>query len=630
MAIVRTACTMTLDRKDLDEVVGIFEKFIKDVEEKDHGMLAYHYFIDEDPLTIHVIEWYESPQAMLDHYANLDLETAGRLRRSSSSSRLSTTTAIRRPRRRRRWRASARCTSTARSRASRRPRRRPSDAPAASRHREARRRRRGRRRGHVAPRSRVRRRGVLRLRRSPWGDRARPRRWSPTRSPGAGSGARGRVPAGADGEPAVAGRLVRRRHVVQRRAVRPRPRARADRSYARGADWMAGSPSASGGLPPAMSSSPFSPRSAPAASAAISSRRPIRSRMRFRAARLEVLATGDVAAPIEMADDAALEASLVEAGIVPDFSLTASTASVTASATAAAAPYRAGRRLATDSTTGCGTGSCGGDGERRDRPRRRARAASTSRTSGSGIPAVAPGAAWSWAWARRCSAGPTDSARRSPARGVHVIRFDNRDIGLSTSHDGCAPARRAARRCTGDTSSASYTLSDMAGDTVGLLDALGLESAHLVGASMGGMIAQTLAIEHPERVRSLTSIMSSTGDQSVGQATRRAIGGAAVAAGHDARGGDRADAWRSCASSAHRDSSSTRPSCAGGRASPTTARTIPSASPGSSSRSQRPATGPRRCDRVSVPTLVRARSGRSARRRQRRPCHRRARSPEPS
>jgi quinol monooxygenase YgiN len=79
MAIVRTACTMTLDRTDLDEVVGIFNKFIKDVEEKDYGVLAYHYFIDEDPLTIHVIEWYESPQAMLDHYANLDLETAGRL-----------------------------------------------------------------------------------------------------------------------------------------------------------------------------------------------------------------------------------------------------------------------------------------------------------------------------------------------------------------------------------------------------------------------------------------------------------------------------------------------------------------------------------------------------------------------
>jgi quinol monooxygenase YgiN len=79
MAIVRTACTMTLDRKDLDEVVGIFETFIKDVQEKDYGVLAYHYFIDEDPLLIHVIEWYESPQAMLDHYANIDPKAAGRL-----------------------------------------------------------------------------------------------------------------------------------------------------------------------------------------------------------------------------------------------------------------------------------------------------------------------------------------------------------------------------------------------------------------------------------------------------------------------------------------------------------------------------------------------------------------------
>ncbi|MBV9001427.1 MAG: alpha/beta hydrolase [Solirubrobacterales bacterium] len=107
-------------------------------------------------------------------------------------------------------------------------------------------------------------------------------------------------------------------------------------------------------------------------------------------------------------------------------------------------------------------------------------------------------------------------------RGLHVIRLDNRDIGLS-SHmtDASAPDLAAVFR--GDTSSASYTLSDMAGDTVGLLDALGRDSAHLVGASMGGMIAQTVAIEHRARVRSLTSIMSSTGDPSVGQATRAAM-----------------------------------------------------------------------------------------------------------
>ncbi|HUO71353.1 MAG TPA: alpha/beta hydrolase [Solirubrobacteraceae bacterium] len=108
------------------------------------------------------------------------------------------------------------------------------------------------------------------------------------------------------------------------------------------------------------------------------------------------------------------------------------------------------------------------------------------------------------------------------ARGVHVIRFDNRDIGLS-SHltDARAPDLGAAFR--GDTSSASYTLSDMAADTVGLLDGLDLDSAHVVGASMGGMIAQTLAIEHPTRARSLTSIMSTTGNPAVGQPTQAAL-----------------------------------------------------------------------------------------------------------
>jgi len=102
-------------------------------------------------------------------------------------------------------------------------------------------------------------------------------------------------------------------------------------------------------------------------------------------------------------------------------------------------------------------------------------------------------------------------------RGLHVIRFDNRDVGEST-HMTNAPMPNFVAAMAGDTSSASYTLSDMAGDSVGLLDALGIDSAHLVGASMGGFIAQTIAIEHPTRVRSLTSMMSSTGDRSVGQA----------------------------------------------------------------------------------------------------------------
>jgi pimeloyl-ACP methyl ester carboxylesterase len=106
--------------------------------------------------------------------------------------------------------------------------------------------------------------------------------------------------------------------------------------------------------------------------------------------------------------------------------------------------------------------------------------------------------------------------------GLQPIRFDNRDIGLS-SHMTGATLPDVAAAVAGDTSSASYTLSDMAADTVGLLDALGFDSAHLVGASMGGMIAQMAAIEHGDRVRSLTSIMSSTGATTVGRPTQSAL-----------------------------------------------------------------------------------------------------------
>jgi len=100
--------------------------------------------------------------------------------------------------------------------------------------------------------------------------------------------------------------------------------------------------------------------------------------------------------------------------------------------------------------------------------------------------------------------------------GLQVIRFDNRDSGLST-HLTAAPPPDLPAVLAGDLSSVSYTLSDMAADAVGLLDALGFEKAHVVGASMGGAIAQTMAIEHPGRVRSLTSLMSTTGNMSVGQ-----------------------------------------------------------------------------------------------------------------
>jgi pimeloyl-ACP methyl ester carboxylesterase len=101
-------------------------------------------------------------------------------------------------------------------------------------------------------------------------------------------------------------------------------------------------------------------------------------------------------------------------------------------------------------------------------------------------------------------------------RGFRAVRFDNRDVGRSTKIEGGRrPDLMAA--AMGDASSASYTLDEMADDCAGLLDHLGVEAAHLVGASQGGMIAQTLAIRHPGRVLSLVSIMSSTGDRAVGQ-----------------------------------------------------------------------------------------------------------------
>ena len=106
-------------------------------------------------------------------------------------------------------------------------------------------------------------------------------------------------------------------------------------------------------------------------------------------------------------------------------------------------------------------------------------------------------------------------------KGFHVIRFDNRDVGRSTHLDDAGvPNLRAMMRGRGR-SAAPYTLVDMAEDTAGLLDTLGLESAHVVGMSMGGMIAQQLAISHPHRVRTLTSMMS-TPSRAVGQARLKA------------------------------------------------------------------------------------------------------------
>ncbi len=102
---------------------------------------------------------------------------------------------------------------------------------------------------------------------------------------------------------------------------------------------------------------------------------------------------------------------------------------------------------------------------------------------------------------------------RFAAVGFFVIRFDNRDVGLSTWFD-----ERAI-----DPSAAAYTLSDMADDAVAVLDAVGVDRAHVIGFSMGGMIVQTLAIEQPDRLLSMTSVMSSTGDPDVGNPTAEAL-----------------------------------------------------------------------------------------------------------
>jgi pimeloyl-ACP methyl ester carboxylesterase len=105
---------------------------------------------------------------------------------------------------------------------------------------------------------------------------------------------------------------------------------------------------------------------------------------------------------------------------------------------------------------------------------------------------------------------------RLAAQGFRVIRFDNRDIGRSTIMRGARTPKRW-QLLTRNRRGAAYSLDEMAADSVGLLDHLGIGAAHVVGASMGGMIAQLIAIRHPDRVLSLVSIMSTTGNRSVGR-----------------------------------------------------------------------------------------------------------------
>ncbi|MCX7156615.1 MAG: alpha/beta fold hydrolase [Rhodocyclales bacterium] len=122
-------------------------------------------------------------------------------------------------------------------------------------------------------------------------------------------------------------------------------------------------------------------------------------------------------------------------------------------------------------------------------------------------------------------AWPDDFCQELVARGYRVVRFDNRDCGLS----GRAPGKKRANLLLAMAASAlglpvrtPYTLEDMAGDAVGLMDRLGIARAHIVGASMGGMIAQVLAAKFPQRVLSLTSIMSSSGYRKVSKPSKPA------------------------------------------------------------------------------------------------------------
>ncbi len=123
--------------------------------------------------------------------------------------------------------------------------------------------------------------------------------------------------------------------------------------------------------------------------------------------------------------------------------------------------------------------------------------------------------AWSEGFCRRLADG-----------GRYVIRFDNRDCGLSSKFDGVdvdGAAVMLAAMSGADLPAVPYTLSDMAADGVGLLDVLGIDRAHVVGASMGGMIVQTMAIEHADRLLSVTSIMSTIGDPAYGGSSPQAM-----------------------------------------------------------------------------------------------------------
>jgi pimeloyl-ACP methyl ester carboxylesterase len=118
----------------------------------------------------------------------------------------------------------------------------------------------------------------------------------------------------------------------------------------------------------------------------------------------------------------------------------------------------------------------------------------------------------------------SELCERFASSGLFVIRYDNRDVGRSTKFAGATPdvAAVVGALAAGRPAEAPYLLTDMAGDGLAVLDDLAIGRAHVMGASMGGMIVQTMAIEHPERVLTMTSLMSTTGDPDVGQPTPEA------------------------------------------------------------------------------------------------------------
>jgi pimeloyl-ACP methyl ester carboxylesterase len=134
---------------------------------------------------------------------------------------------------------------------------------------------------------------------------------------------------------------------------------------------------------------------------------------------------------------------------------------------------------------------------------------------------------WIMGFTAQMTAWPEEFLHLFVKQGFHIVRFDNRDCGLSYKHDGVMVEtdKVTMQAAMGETVTVPvpYTLSDMAADAMGVLDHLGIDKAHIIGASMGGMIAQTVAIEHPHRTQSLTSIMSVPGDLAYGTPTEAAL-----------------------------------------------------------------------------------------------------------